>query len=311
MQPQLHLDSADGIFLTRELEAIDEEIFDIAKVQIKGLEFVPLTGNNVAPEDEVYTQRQREYVGKARRLFHGSDEELPSANVKYTEGSVNFASYGDSFFYTNDEIRSAKKTGRPLDRDRAEAARRVLEVQLDDIIALGDSDAGLSGFINLSGTSTYSTPAGASTIKGWPKKTALEILADLNGMCSTVRVATGDLRNVKRILLPINAYDLIDTTPWSTLSDRTILSVFKSNRPGVEVMSWERLTGQGASSSDRAIGYDPNPSLMGLLLPVPFEQTAPQLQGFSWKVWCRNKTGGVIAREPKSIVVADHIMDLS
>jgi hypothetical protein len=298
-------DTADHVFFTRELEKVSSKIFDITKIDVKGLQFVAPISDDIRPEDERYTVRQREYVGAAKRMFQGSDERLPAANVKYTEGSVGFASYGDSYFYTIDEIRAAQRVGRPLKTDRAEAAKTVLERQLDTIVSLGDSDAGLSGLTNLTGTSTVTVDAGASTKKGWQTKTGEEMYNDLVAMCREVRTVSGDKRSVKRILLPLEAYDIADSKRFNSFESRSVLEVFQGRR-GVEVLSWERLDGIGTG---RAIAYDPNPELVGLLLPVPFEQMEPERRGFTWYIECRNKTGGVIAREPKTIVYADDLLN--
>lgn len=299
--------SADGIFFTRQLEKISKKVFDIAKIQVKGLSFVAPIADDIRPYDEVYTVREREFVGKAKRIGYAqSDGKLPTANVKLREGSVGFASYGDSYFWTVDEVAAAQANGRDLKSDRAEAARDVLQRQLDEVISLGDSDAGLTGLTNLSGTSTVTIPAtGTGSKKGWQTKTGAQMYTDLVAMVREVRMTTSDLRSVKRIILPLEAYDIADTTRFNDYDNRSVLEVFQSRR-NVEVTSWERLDGIGTG---RAIAYDPDPALVGLLLPVPFEQLPPQQDGFVWTVNCRNKTGGVITREPKTIVYADDLLN--
>jgi hypothetical protein len=302
MATKRHLDAAETVFFQRELEAIETEMLDVAKIPLKALEFLGLVGSGVIrPHDKLYTYRQREYLGRAERRGPGA-EDAPLVNVKYEEKSQKFQEYMDGFHYSTDEIAAAAAEGRPLDRDRAFAAREVLAAKLDDVLSLGDTQAGLVGFLNLSGTTTYNIPAdGTGSSPLWVNKSADQILRDLNQVKAAVRTGTSEVEAVKRILLPPAADELISNTARSATSDTTIKEFFLKNNPGMEIMSWDRLTTAGPSSGGLILAYDPNPLKVGALLPVAFEQSEPERDGFQWKVVCRNKTGGVITKFPKSV----------
>lgn len=304
------LDAAETVFFIRELSQLLAENFDIKYAKLKTLELLPVDGS-VDPGSESVRYRQFDSAGSAKRLASLADD-FPMVNVKGSEYEQRMQSYGAAFMYDVDEIRAAAKAGRPLEADRAQAVRKKLAQQLDDIGSLGDSVAGLTGLLNLSNTDTY-TPASINASKHWQandltaNKTPDQILADLNGMCAEVAINTKDIEHVKRIVLPIQQYQYIATTPRATISDTTILKFFQAARPEIEVTSWERLSTAGSGATTRAVGYDPDRLNVRMLMSVMFEQQAPQLKNMAYVVNCRFKTGGVISPFPKSVIYMDDI----
>lgn len=300
----LHLDAAETLFFQRELEQISAENFDIKYAELKGMRIVPVD-LSVDPGAESWTYSQFDYAGKAQRVTDYA-KDFPSVNASGSQASQKIVPFGDSYHYTVQEILAAAKVGRPLDRMRAKAARDVLAQRCDDICASGDG-TDLKGIVNLTGTATYATPAGAGNKKAWKYKTPDEILADMTGMIKQVVVDTKEVERPKRIVLPTDEFEYISHTPRSSTSDTTILAYFKGTHPEVEVMSWERLSAAGTGASDRAIAYDPNPTKVRLLLPVPFEEMPPERKNMAYVVNCHMRCGGVIAPYPKSIIYADYI----
>lgn len=299
-----HLDAAENIFFQRELEEISAETFDILYADLKGLRMV----GAITPDAgaETWTYRQFNKVGQAKRIKDYS-KDFPMVGLSATEATQKIVSYGDGFQYSIQEIRAAAKAGRPLERDKAQAARDVMAQKLDDIIASGSSADGLSGLANLSGTNSYTIPNGASASKLWTQKTPAEIIADVNGVIRKVAVDSKEIEQVKRVVMPTAQYDLLATTPRTNNSDATILKFLQGVHPDVEFMSWERLAGAGGSSTDRLMAYNPDIKKVRLLLPVPFEEFPPQLDGMAYTVLCHMRTGGVLTPYPQSICYADGI----
>jgi hypothetical protein len=300
----LHLDSGEQLFFSRELENISAELFEVPVQALKALQLVPaFTALDVT--DELFTYRVWDYSGDASRIKDWS-EDAPPANTFGTETSQKLVSFGSSFNYSIDEIKASARYNRPLDRTRAMAARNIISQRLDKIAFQGDS-TDLKGFANLSGTLAYTPVTKTAGGLTWAVATSDELLADLNGMCKKVTVDTNEVEHVSRIVLPTSQYELIKTKPRSTTSDTTVLKFFQDTNPGVEVTSWVKLAGAAAGPLDRAIGYNPDPHKVRLLLPMAFEQLPAREKGMGWVVNCRMKTGGVIAPFPKSIVYADGI----
>lgn len=300
-----HLDAAENVFFKRQLEEIAAESFDPKYAKLIGRMMLPT--KSLSAGAETYTYRSFDKRAKAAPMVDMGDD-LPLVNAVGTEYTFALRSFGLAFHYTRDEIQAAAKGGFALERERASACRDGLAQYLDDVCLSGDSTFGLKGLTNLSSTNTYSVPAdGTGSSKAFADKTPAQILRDMNALVSTVKVATKDIESPTRIVLPIAAYEHISATARSDNSDVSILNYFKMNRPGVEVMSWEKLSTAGSGGVSRAVAYDPKASNLHLLMAIEYEQLAPQERNFNYIVNARLKTGGVVSPYPKSILYADGV----
>ena len=300
-----HLDAAENIFFQRELEQILTEQFDIKHAGLKARQFVPVD-NSIDPGVETVTYEQFDSLGKAKRIADFADD-LPMVNVSGLQFSQRMQSYGAAFGYSLGELRAAAKAGKPLERMRAMAARKTLDLQLDDVAASGDSAAGLKGLLNITAAATFTPATKAAGGLTWAVATPDEMIADLSDIVKQVVVDTKEVERPRRIILPTDQYERINSTARSNTSDTTVLDFFLGTHPGLEVMSWERLAGAGAGSVDRMVAYDPNILNVRLLMAVEFEQLPPQQKNMAFVVNCHMRTGGVISPYPKSIAYGDGI----
>ncbi len=298
-----HLDAAQNYFFLRELEQHLAEQFEVLYASLKSRQFIPVDGS-IDPGAASVTTRMWDKVGAAQAIAdHSSD--VPLVNVFGTEGTQRMQDYGAGYSYTIPEIQAASRLSRPLERDRAEACRRVIEQKIDTVLSTGDSAYGLSGLINLSGVNTYTVPNGSGGSSAWSTKTADEILADMNGMISKVITDSNETESPTLLLMPPAEYQLISTKARSSVSDTTILGFFQGNRPGVRVESWTKLTGAGAGGVDRMMAFEPNKTKLRALMAIEFEQLPPQQRNWAFVINCRARTGGVVTSYPRSIITAD------
>lgn len=307
-----HLDTGENAFFARELEQISLELFDVRYAPMKSSLFVPMD-SNVDPGAESWTYTQFSKLGAAKIITSFADD-FENVNISGVQFNQVIHSYGDSFNFSIHELRAAAKAGRPLERMRAEAAKKALDVKTDEILSIGDTTHGLNGLLTLSSTNTYtpSTKASGGTawldaVTGATLATSDEILADLNGMVTQVVTSTLETERPTLILLPTAQYELITNKPRSSVSDTTVKSFFLDTHPGIRIESWYRLTTAGSGSTPRAVAYDPTMLNVRALMPIMFEQQAPQLVNMSYKVNCHMRTGGVITPYPKSICYMDGI----
>lgn len=306
MSNEIKLDAAENMFFSRELEFIERELLQIQRTPLKGLQLLPLA-SGVSEEDERYTFRMQDRLGEAKRVADYSTD-LPLVNIKDSEESVELYDFGAAFGYSFKEIKQAAKLGRSLDRERMDAAREVIERKVEDICATGDSAAGIKGLLNLSNTSPFTLTTKAATGTHWIKAdgsanaTAQEVLNDLNGMYRAVREATVTTESVTRFVMPDKYLQFINELPRTATSDITVANFFRSTRPGVELMSWEKLLGADAGSKDMVMGYNPDARRVRLVMPNMFRMESPERRGMSYIVNCLMTTGGVVSPYPKSIV---------
>lgn len=312
----IRVDTA-GVFFLRQLEDIEAAIKDTKYAQLKTLEHLQLLPG-LDPLAERHTFRMRDWVGKAKRSTHPTDS-APTVNVLRKETSTDYYVYKQAFEYSIDELRKSVKYGENLDRERAEAARISLAQTLDDLLAVGDSETGSKGLLNLASTQSYSVPTtGSGSSPLWTAKTPDQILVDMNGIVSQIFVQSLEIESAKRMVLPTALYRLVQTLARSDRSDLSVLEYFKRNNPGIDVLSWERLGDSSASlygnsangttlnsGNTRIIAGDFSVLNVRGLVPVELEMMEPERQGEGYKITLRMKTGGTEAPFPKAICYAD------
>lgn len=301
-----NLDAAENAFFSRALELVKSRTYDRKYPNLRSREFVPL---DPEIDNAIETIRLRSYtqVGVAKLLASYS-EDLPRADVKANEETFSVRGLGASYGYNLQEIRAAAKAGVALDAKKAAAARRAIEVQIDRILALGDTATGLKGLLNQTNALTYTVPAdgtGASAL--WTAKTPALIVRDMVGICEYIIAQTNEIEAPNMLLLPRAQYTLIRTTRFDVSSDKTILQWFQATYPSVMVDTWYRMKGAGSGATDRMMAYTMSPDHLQGSVPQEFEQLPVQERGLEFVVPCHARIGGVQAYYPMAIAYGDGI----
>lgn len=305
------MDAAEANVFARELLRVRARIAEVEIAEMKATRFIP-RNTEVSSTDESYTYRVATKYGETR-TGASYTAAAPRADVSMVEKTPQLirpitASYGWSF----QEARVAARTGNQLPMRKAEAAREAIALETDRVLTFGDTTkygAAMAGLANLSGTSVYTVPAGAAGTT-WALKTPDEVLKDMHGMVSQVVVDTKELKRPDTMLLPLASYELVSTTRMGDGSDKTILKFFMETTPHVkQVESWSVLDAAPDSewTGKRAIAYVKRPDVLDYLLPVEFEQLAPDINALETVVTCHARIGGVMAYHPKAIIYADGI----
>lgn len=300
------LDAAESAFFGRQLEFIATKTYDQKFPPLKARRYVPVN-NQVDNGSDVFTFRAYSQFGVAKLLASYSDD-LPRADVKGQEFSVKVKGIGSSYGYNVQEIRSAAKASVDLDGKKAMAARRAIEVVIDQMGFAGDGKTNTMGLANIPNAGTYTVPDGGSGTE-WSTKTALQILADMNGIENKIVSDTNENEIPDTLLLPLTQYQLIATTPMSaTIPNVTILEYFLRTSQYVKMVDvWNKLDGAGTASSDRMVCYRRDPEALEMIVPQEFEQFPPEQEGLEWTVACHARCAGVVAYYPLSIAYGDGI----
>jgi hypothetical protein len=301
------LDAAESAFFARQLEFIAARTYDQKFPPLKARRYIPVN-NQVDNASETYTFRAFSQFGVAKLLATYADD-LPSADIKGQEFSVQIRGMGIMYRYGLDEIRKSAKTGVDLDGKKATAARRGIEVLIDQMGFAGDGKTNAMGLSNIPNAGSFAVPAGGGGSTLWANKTPLEILADLNGIENKIVVDTNENELPDTLLLPLAQYQLIATTPMSaTIPNVTILEYFLRTSQYVKnVDVWNKLVAAGAGGLDRMICYRRDPEAVELIIPQEFEQFPPQQEGLAWEVPCHARCAGVVSYYPLSISYGDGI----
>ena len=312
----VNLDANEGVFFERELEHIKARSYDVQYPMLLARSLIPLD-SSADPGAETITYYTWDHVGMAK-LIHSYSDSLPNVNVTAKKTTRQIYSKGVAFGYSLQDVRAARYANKPLEQRQANAARRQM-LHLENKIAWHGNDAtkGVPGtdippFINNPNVNNYVVPQGAGGDTRFINKTPDEIIKDISGMTSLIRVTSNGVEVGRRLMLPEEQYTHIATTPRSSVSDTTILEFILKSNPFIEsiVPNYE-LKGAapagGYDGTDCAILYDPSPDKLTLECPQDVEFLPVREKSLMYEIPVHARTAGTIIYYPKSICQANGI----
>lgn len=301
----VRLDATETATLARQLEHIYAKTYDIKYAELKARRFIPID-TSVDPAAEFFTYRQWNMFGMAKLIANYADD-LPRVDTLATEFPAPIKSLGASYGFSIQDMRRSAKTGAQLDARRARAARRAHEQSFDDIMAFGNADAGILGFLN-----NPNVPIVAPTTGTWITNVAtpLQMIQDLNDLVNSIVLATLETFVPNVLLLDNTSFQRINTTPMSTTgdADKTVLRFFLDNNPYItEIDQWNKLNAAGAGGVSRAVAYFRSEEVLAGVEPQPFEQFPPQWRNLEAVVPTHSRIGGVRMQYPLAVAYMDNL----
>lgn len=306
------LDANESAFFERELEFIKSKTYDIRFPELKGANgrLIPISTEAGPWADEI-TYQQFDMLGMGKIIASYADD-LPRADVAGVEFTSPVRSVGQSYGYSLQEIRGSNAKGKRLDSRKAAAARRANDQMVNSVAWSGDAKSNLPGFLTNTNITAYTIPNGAGGTPQWSTKTPDEILADLNGICTAIIEATFGIEIPDTIIIPIEQWRIITTTPRSSTSDTTIAEFFMKNNPSINLIDWVndlKLAGPIATpgTEDVIVCYNRSPEKLTLEIPQAFEQLPIQERNLEFVVPTHSRLGGVIMYYPLSAAIGEDI----
>lgn len=315
-----HLDANENIFFSRQLEYIMAQTYDVVYPEYKAMRLFPVSTEAGAGAESI-TYRQFDKVGMMKVISNYSDG-LPRVNVKAKEFSTPVRPLGSSYGYNIDEVRAARFANKPLEMLEADAARQAYEQAVNQIAFFAyPTDnvwGGLTGILYQPNVTIDSSLTGA-----WLGGTTTpdQVLADLNKLVANMIKLTKGVEMPDTLLLPLEHWAYITSTPRSAYSNFTIAQFFLENNPSVR--SIEALnelstlapkpsiiragSGDPTLTTNIAVVYKKDPRKVQLHIPQPFEQFPPEQRGLEWVIACHAKCAGIITPYPLSISIAEGI----
>ena len=308
-----NMDASENVFFSRQLESIRAAAFDVAYPELKGFSLVP-PKTDIHPGAEQYTYRVFDKVGKATLSSDLSDRG-PRVDIKGFEVTSKIRSLKDSYGYSIQETRNAMMAGLDLSGRKAKAARDAIATAMDDLILLGTassvesaSAAGLLGLFTLTGTQTYTVPNGSGGSTLWTTKTPDEIVQDMLGLVFQIYQNSNMVEVPDTLVLPLARKGLVSSTRMGDGSNQTILSHFLEVNGMVKTVEFsQKLNSNGAWTGCRAMAYTNVAEKVESIIPVEFEQLAPQFDGYEVLTHCHARIGGTVCYFPGSVGYADNI----
>lgn len=215
----------------------------------------------------------------------GYAKDVPLADVSQNRSlrQVSLAAIG--YQWNIEEVNTAIQVGGSLPDRRAKAARLAYTKFMYDLTLKGDSGKGIGGLINYNGITTTTAPAGASGSTFWVnedgegEKTPAEIVRDVNIGLGGIASASYDTEMADTVLLPVEAYNYIASTPYSAVTTETILSfvqrtniyTLNTGRPLVIRAVRDLGTAATGGATGRMVFYKNQEEYVKLHLPMPHQ----------------------------------------
>lgn len=290
--------------LARQLEHVRSQTYDIKFPELKFRQLIPVD-SSVSPAANTVTYRQWEMFGAAAIVSNYADDS-PRVDLLVEEFSGTVRSLADSYGYSIQDLRAASASGISLPAEKANTARRGMEQTMDQLSAFGDAAYNLPGFLNFANVPIVAVPNG-----NWPALLATPglILEDLNHVPTQIRVLTNTVHSGDTTILDTASFDLVATTPLDPAngSNITVASAFIMNNPYIKDLDqWYRLDTAGPASTPRMMNYERRPENVQVVIPLEFEQFAPQERNLEFVINCHARHGGVEWRYPLSAAYTDN-----
>lgn len=295
---QHRFDANETLFLARELEDIEATLYEWEEKELKYRSLIPVSGED-NPGANTITYRMITMIGMAKIIANYSDD-LPRSDAITKEYSQNVKTIGIAFGYNTQELRAAAMANKPLERIKADSARRAVREKENQIAWTGEDSHGIIGFLNNANVPVLAAPAGISGTT-WALKSPDEIISDVSLMVSTERDQSKGLHSGDTLILPIVQYTKITTTPRSANSDTTIANFILNNKAfGIKQIDWlnELKNAFAGGTKDGAVLYEKNQRIITNRIPLEMVTHPVQEKGLEFIIPVEARNGGVVIRYP-------------
>jgi hypothetical protein len=193
-----------------------------------------------------------------------SDEtvDIPGVSVNGQKITLPLRLLARELTYTSIELERSQLTGQPIDVQKLNALNLLYQMNTDQMVYVGSSDVGATGLINNSSVSIFSVPAGVGGSTLWNKKTADEILFDVNTLITDQWAAAAYAACSDSLLLPPQQFAYISSQKVSSAGNVSIKKFLEENCIALEIngrplrinpVKW--LPGIGTMGEDRMVAY--------------------------------------------------------
>lgn len=313
--PGTRFDSAEdaSVFFARELDHVKAKSYDKQYPQFTALTLFPASSEADAGAETI-TYYTYDKTGLAKIISNYADD-LPRADVTGKPSLAQIKSLGASYGYSAQEMRASRLAGKSLDSRKAESARFQIDSLNNRIAWAGDEESGLMGVLSEGqNVPMFAITEGAESGEtSWLKKTADEILDDVNGMQKQVDATTMNVERPDTLCVPSDVYMHISTKriPDTTMTVKKFIlenaPYLKDIVPAPELNANAVGTNPYAAASGGqgvAFLFHNDIEKMSLENPMAFYQYPLQAKNLEVVVPCEARTAGVIFYYPLSALIA-------
>jgi len=293
-------DAQYSAILSQQLQFIEAEVYRQLYPELKAKMLFPVDTRTPSGAETTGYDMLTEF-GSAALISNYADD-LPLVDVMKERFLIQIRSYGDGYEYSIQDIRTSQMSGVPLEQERANAARFVAEVKVEEVAAIGNATGGLYGALNHPNIPLYTLTNGS-----WAAATANAIYDDLHVFVDQVLDANDDTVIPDTMILAPASYRRAAEARFTDGTGKSPLQAFlESKTPIKTVESWNRCkTADAAGTGPRGMVYKRDMKIIALDIPQMFEQFPPQPKNLAFFVPCHFRVAGIKVKYPLGCGYAD------
>lgn len=305
------IDSA-GAFLVGELERLDQRLHEPLAAVTWSRDIDLREDVSIADELSSFTNSSFAGVGGAStngKNWIGKDASaIAGMQLDIGKTANPLTLWGTELSWTIPELESAIKLGRPVDQQKFTAMQLKHQMDVDQMVYIGDADLGYTGLVNNPNVSKAN--AGAA----WNAATDPNIiLSDVNALITRAWTNAGYAVCPDTLLLPPNQFALLQR-PVTAAGSMSILEYVKQNsiansingRPlDIQPIKYGTAANSGLAA-DRGVAYTKDP--MRIRFPmVPLQRTPLEFRGIFQITTFFGRLGVVEFVYPETVAYIDFV----
>ncbi|MFA5069643.1 MAG: DUF2184 domain-containing protein [Candidatus Omnitrophota bacterium] len=312
-----------GAFLIGELERLDQTLHEPLYNVTWGRDIDLREDVSIADEVSSFTNssfgtpgtpnpKGKNWIGKNSNAIAG-----PELDIGKTSSPLYL--WGIEISYTIPELLSAQQMGRPVDAQKYQAMQIKYQMDIDEMVYIGDTDLGKYGLLNSDQVTSASVATGDSGTTEWTTKTADEILEDVNSLLQSCWEAAAYAVCPSKLLLPPAQFAYITSQKVSNAGNISILQFLednsislKINGKKLDIQPCKWLTGCGTPAgspevaTDRMVCYSQDKNRVRYPL-VPLQRTPLEYRSIYHLTTYFGRLGVMEIVYPETLYYADGI----
>lgn len=292
------MDSNDLFFFTNELTHYDPKEFPNLKNDLTAFEVFNI--KSVDPAMSVYTYSMNEGTGAARYAAaqQGKNNDFPYVGAKANQFSSPMFEVISALAFSQADLLASQSTRRDIVATLKRQAMRSNFELMNKTCFQGNINPDIPGLLNNPHIDKGVVKSGNAP---WSGKKSEDILKDLTESYNAVLKATSNLIRPNTMLIASSPYNEIDSRIFNSFNGTTIAKQF-TTQTGVKIIHAPELN-ESFSGKDGFVLFKNDPDIIQHVVATLFETTPPQAHALEHRVFCYSKHGGIIIRQPKSIVI--------
>ena len=296
-----------GAFFVGELERYDKALHEPLSSQTWGRDIDLRTDVSIGDETTSFSRTNYAAAGSpnpsGKNFISGTSTEIPGIDIDVNKNPSPLFTWAMQLGYTIIELEAAQQTGRPLEQQKLTGLKLKYNMDVDEMVYIGDSALGKSGLVN-NGQIPVFNVSGA-----WGDDPKI-ILEAINDILNSAWKQSAYAMCPTHLLLPPRQYTLLNQ-PVTAAGSRSLLDYVANdciangiNGKPLEIHPLKWLDKRGVGESGRAVAYTKGEQYVRFPL-VPINHTPVEFRGLHHITTYYAKLGVVEFVYPETVAYAD------